>query len=278
MSTTSRQRLDVMLVEKGLAESREKAKRIILSGSVYVAGQKVDKAGTLVSSKEDITIEGDAIPFVSRGGLKLQKALDLFQPPVSGRVYMDVGASTGGFTDCLLQYGASKVYSIDVGYGQLAWGLRQDDRVVVMERTNIRKVTRGDLEELPQGAVIDVAFISLQIVLPIIKELLLPGSHIIALVKPQFEAGREKVGKHGVVRSPETHRQVLENIIAVCHQLGFILKNLTFSPVKGPKGNIEFLIHLCNCHEDEMNSYDMEMDAGGLIDKVVKSAHDELKV
>lgn len=278
MSTTSKQRLDVVLVEKGLIQSREQAKRIILSGKVFVGGCMVDKAGTLVYPEDDIHIEGDSIPFVSRGGLKLQKALELFQPPVEGRIYMDVGASTGGFTDCLLKHGAKKVYSIDVGYGQLAWGLRQDDRVVVMERTNIRKVTRKDLEDMPQGAVIDVAFISLKLVLPVIKDLLLPDSHIIALIKPQFEAGRKKVGKNGVVRSPETHREVLENIVSISRKLHFIPKNITFSPIKGPKGNIEFLLHLYYCNIDEINSYDTGIDTGLLIDRVIKSAHEELKV
>jgi len=276
MSTTSKQRLDVLLVEKGLVESREKAKRIILSGSVYVAGQKIDKAGTLVSPQDEIHIEGDPIPFVSRGGLKLQKALDMFKPPVKDRVYMDVGASTGGFTDCLLQYGAKKVYSIDVGYGQLAWSLRHDKRVVVMERTNIRKVTKDDFEELPQGAVIDVSFISLKLVLPVVKEILLPDSHIIALIKPQFEAGREKVGKKGVVRSAETHKEVLEDILFACRQLGFVIKNLSFSPVKGPKGNIEFLVHLYY-HSQEESHYDNKVDIENLVDKVVEAAHSDLK-
>ncbi len=275
MSTTSKQRLDVMLVEKGLAESREKAKRIILSGSVYVAGKRIDKAGTLVSPDDEIYIEGDSIPFVSRGGLKLEKALELFKPPVKDRVYMDVGASTGGFTDCLLQHGARKVYSIDVGYGQLAWSLRQDDRVVVMERTNIRNVTRNDLNELPRGAVIDVAFISLKIVLPVIRDILLPDSHVIALVKPQFEAGREKVGKHGVVRSPQTHREVLRSTALAAHELGFILKGITYSPIKGPKGNIEFLIHLY-IGDDITHSHLLDVNFDDIIDRVVDSAHREL--
>lgn len=276
MSTTPKQRLDVLLVEKGLVESREKAKGIILSGSVYVGGRRVDKAGTLVSPQDEIRIEGDPIPFVSRGGLKLQKALDLFKPPVKDRVYMDVGASTGGFTDCLLQHGARKVYSIDVGYGQLAWSLRHDNRVVVMERTNIRNVTKDDFEELPQGAVIDVSFISLKLVLPVVKEVLLPDSHIIALIKPQFEAGREKVGKKGVVRSAETHKEVLQDILLACHKFGFVIKNLSFSPVKGPKGNIEFLVHLYYSGQ-EYSFYDNNIDMEKLINKVVDSAHSELK-
>lgn len=278
MSTTSKQRLDLLMVEKGLAESREKAKGIILSGAVYVSGQRVDKAGTLISPEEDIHVEGDSLPFVSRGGLKLQKALDLFKPPVSNRIYMDIGASTGGFTDCLLQFGAKKVYSIDVGYGQLSWNLRNDHRVIVMERTNIRNVTRDDLPEAPQGAVIDVAFISLGIVLPVVKGLLLPDSHIIALVKPQFEAGRKKVGKKGVVRSPETHAEVLEGILSICHDLGFTMEGLTFSPIKGPKGNIEFLIHLYKGYEDSTDLGSHVEENRRLIDRVVMASHEELKV
>lgn len=278
MSTASRHRLDVMMVKKGLVESREKAKALILSGTVYVEGQKVDKAGTQVSSQDEINIAGNPIPFVSRGGLKLQKALDRFNPPVRDRVYIDVGASTGGFTDCLLQYGARKVYSVDVGYGQLAWSLRQDDRVVVMERTNIRNVSKDDFVELPEGSVIDVAFISLTMVLPVIKEIILPDSHVIALIKPQFEAGREKVGKKGVVRSPETHKEVLQNIVLASNQLGFIIKNIDFSPIKGPKGNIEFLIHLYKGFEGEGLSHDGREKIWCMIDKVVDSAHRELMI
>jgi 23S rRNA (cytidine1920-2'-O)/16S rRNA (cytidine1409-2'-O)-methyltransferase len=276
MSTTSRQRLDLVMVEKGLVESRERAKRIILSGAVYVAGQRIDKAGTFVSPEDDIYIERDSMPFVSRGGLKLEKALDYFKPPVNGRVYLDVGASTGGFTDCLLQYGAKKVYAIDVGYGQLAWTLRQDKRVVVMERTNIRNVTRADFDVSPQGAVVDVSFISLKVVLPVIKGLLLPDSHIIALVKPQFEAGPKKVGKKGVVRSQETHREVLESIVSTCYGLGFTVEGLTFSPIKGPKGNVEFLIHLYNNHEDSMSSEGHGAEIKELIVQVVSASHTEL--
>lgn len=244
MSTASKQRLDLLLVERGLVDTREKAKRAILSGVVFVGGQRVDKAGTMVNSEDDIIIKSDPVPFVSRGGLKLQKALELFQPPVKGRIYIDVGASTGGFTDCLLQYGAAKVYSIDVGYGQLAWELRQDSRVVVMERTNIRHLTSADLSDVPQGAVVDVSFISLSLVLPVIQKILAPESHVITLIKPQFEAGREKVGKNGVVRCTDTHKEVLEKILLLSRDLDFIIKNLTFSPVKGPKGNVEFLLHL----------------------------------
>ena len=277
MSTMPKQRLDVVLVQKGLVESREKAKRIILSGAVYVAGQKIDKAGTLVSPEDDIYIEDNHIPFVSRGGLKLKKALDLFKPTVKNRVYMDVGASTGGFTDCLLQHGAKKVYAIDVGYGQLAWSLRQDSRVVVMERTNIRNVTKDNFEDLPQGAVIDVAFISLKLVLPVVKDVLLPDSHLIALIKPQFEAGRHEVGKKGVVRSPETHKEVLQEILLVSKQLGFHIKNLSFSPIKGPKGNIEFLVHLYKNSSDQESIEENFHDIEKLINKVVESAHRELK-
>lgn len=276
MSTTSKQRLDIILVNKGLAVSREKAKRIILSGVVRVDGQMVDKPGTLISPESAIIVEEDPIPFVSRGGLKLQKALDIFKPPVEDRVYIDVGASTGGFTDCLLKYGAKKVYSIDVGYGQLAWKLRQDHRVVVMERVNIRDVTREDLEDEPQGAVIDVSFISLKIVLPVVKEILLPDSHIVSLIKPQFEAGREKVGKNGVVRSPDIHKEVLSEVLSTCLQLGLTFKGLTFSPIKGPKGNIEFLIHLYKGKGNTVSPYKNDIEYGHLIDDTVKAAHSEL--
>ncbi|HZJ56765.1 MAG TPA: TlyA family RNA methyltransferase [Clostridia bacterium] len=276
MSTTSKQRLDLMLVEMGLAASREKAKRIILSGIVRVDGQRVDKSGTFVSPEAKIFVEEDPVPFVSRGGLKLQKALETFKPPVKDRIYIDVGASTGGFTDCLLKFGAKKVYSIDVGYGQLAWKLRQDHRVVVMERTNIRDVTGKDLEDTPQGAVVDVAFISLRIVLPVINEILLPDSHIISLIKPQFEAGREKVGRKGVIRSPEVHREVLNNVLSTANQLDLTLKGLTFSPIKGPKGNIEFLLHLYKGHIGDERPLVDTVEHIRLIESVVKTAHGQL--
>ncbi|HZJ83508.1 MAG TPA: TlyA family RNA methyltransferase [Clostridia bacterium] len=277
MPKVSKERLDVILVKKGLIGTREKAKRVILAGTVYVSGERIDKVGTMVNPKEDIVVKGDPIPFVSRGGLKLKEALEVFNIPVRDRIYIDVGASTGGFTDCLLQNGAKKVYAVDVGYGQLAWSLRQDNRVVVMERTNIRNVSETDFEDDLQGAVIDVAFISLKIVLPVVKNILVPGSHIITLIKPQFEAGREKVGKNGVVLSPKTHIEVLRNILLKCSQLNLTLKGLTFSPVKGPKGNIEFLAHLYSDKKGGL-CYNKDRVDVELVHEVVKAAHLELIV
>ncbi len=237
-------RLDVILTEKGLCESRSKAQALIMSGQVFVNGQKCDKAGTPVDAGADIEIRGSACPYVSRGGLKLEKALRDFGVDPTGYVCSDSGASTGGFTDCLLQKGAKKVFAIDVGYGQLAWRIRTDERVVCMERTNIRYVTPEDLGEPLDLSVVDVSFISLSIVLPAIQKLLKPTGQVLCLIKPQFEAGKEKVGKKGVVRDPAVHEEVLERFLALAAELNFTLRNLTFSPVKGPEGNIEFLGHL----------------------------------
>lgn len=237
-------RLDQRLVELGLAQSRERSKTTIMAGLVLVDGQKTDKAGALVKEDADIRILGGELPYVSRGGLKLRRAIDCFGLDLSGAVMADIGASTGGFTDCALQNGAKKVYAIDVGYGQLAWKLRTDERVINLERTNIRKVTPVDLGELLTFASIDVAFISLDKVLPTVWELLFPGGMAAALIKPQFEAGRGKVGKHGVVKEPETHREVIEKVIAVAESLGFVILGLDYSPIKGPEGNIEYLICL----------------------------------
>lgn len=237
-------RLDQRLVELGLAQSRERAKTTIMAGLVLVDGQKTDKAGALVKEDADIRILGGELPYVSRGGLKLRRAIDCFGLDLSGAVMADIGASTGGFTDCALQNGARKVYAIDVGYGQLAWKLRTDERVINLERTNVRNVTPVDLGELLTFASIDVAFISLDKVLPTVWELLLPGGMAAALIKPQFEAGRGKVGKHGVVKEPETHREVIEKVIAVAESLGFVILGLDYSPIKGPEGNIEYLICL----------------------------------
>jgi 23S rRNA (cytidine1920-2'-O)/16S rRNA (cytidine1409-2'-O)-methyltransferase len=242
--STSKERLDVLLVRKNLIESREKAKAAIMAGLVYVGGKKVDKPGTLVRVDEEVIIKGDPIPYVSRGGLKLEKALKTFNISVEGKVFMDVGASTGGFTHCLLLNGAKKVYAIDVGYGQLAWQLRQDQRVVVMERTNIRYVTADMFDEPIQGATIDVSFISLKLVLPVVKDIVQDGSDIIALIKPQFEAGREKVGKKGIVKDPRVHAEVLLGFIEMCQQLEVTLYDITYSPITGPEGNIEFLAHV----------------------------------
>lgn len=239
-----KERLDVLLVERGLAESRSRAQAVIMAGEVYVNGQKADKAGMDVPLEAEIEVRGSVCPYVSRGGLKLEKALRDFGVDPTGYVCSDSGASTGGFTDCLLQQGASKVFAIDVGYGQLAWKIRSDPRVVVMERTNIRYVTPEDLGEALDLSVVDVSFISLRIVLPAIQRLLKPAGQVLCLIKPQFEAGKENVGKKGVVRDPAVHEQVLRDFVQLAAELGFTLKNLTFSPVKGPEGNIEFLGHL----------------------------------
>ena len=240
-----KKRLDVLLVEQGYAESRTKAQAIIMSGTVYVAGQKADKPGVSYEEHVPIEVRGAACPYVSRGGLKLEKALRDFGVDPTGYVCSDSGASTGGFTDCLLQQGAQKVFAIDVGYGQLDWKIRSDPRVVVMERTNIRYVTPEQLGEPLDLSVIDVSFISLRIVLPAIKALLKPHSgQVLCLIKPQFEAGKEKVGKKGVVRDPAVHCEVLDDFVALTQQTGFRILGLTFSPVKGPEGNIEFLAHL----------------------------------
>lgn len=239
-----KERLDVLLVEKGLCESRSRAQAVIMSGEVYVNGQKSDKPGTPTDVEAEIEICGNACPYVSRGGLKLEKALRDFGVDPTGLTCLDSGASTGGFTDCLLQNGAKQVFAIDVGYGQLAWSIRTDPRVVCMERTNIRYVTPEHLGTPVQLAVIDVSFISLRIVLPAVKALLSADGQIICLIKPQFEAGKENVGKKGVVRDPAVHQAVLNSFLQLADELQMTVCNLTFSPVKGPEGNIEFLGHL----------------------------------
>ena len=239
-----KKRLDVLLVERLYADSRTKAQAIIMSGNVYVNGQKADKPGTSFEETVEIEVRGAVCPYVSRGGLKLEKALRDFGVKPEGYVCSDSGASTGGFTDCLLQQGAKKVFAIDVGYGQLDWKIRSDERVVVMERTNIRYVTPEDLGEPLDLSVIDVSFIGLEIVLPTIKTLLKPTGQVLCLIKPQFEAGKENVGKKGVVRDPKIHKMVLDNFVSLVNSLGFRILGLTFSPVKGPEGNIEFLGHL----------------------------------
>ena len=240
-----KKRLDVLLVERLYAETRSKAQAIIMSGNVYVNGQKADKPGTSFEESVEIEVRGAVCPYVSRGGLKLEKALRDFGVKPDGFVCSDSGASTGGFTDCLLQQGAKKVFAIDVGYGELNWKIRNDPRVVVMERTNIRYVTPEDLGEPLDLSVIDVSFIGLELVLPTIKNLLKPGQgQVLCLIKPQFEAGRENIGKNGVVRDPKIHQMVLDNFVTLVHGLGFTILGLTFSPVKGPAGNIEFLGHL----------------------------------
>lgn len=239
-----KKRLDVLLVENGYAPSREKAKAIIMSGIVYVDGQKEDKAGTSFEETAKLEVRGHTLKYVSRGGLKLEKAMSHFDVTLDGKVCMDVGASTGGFTDCMLQNGAVKVYSVDVGHGQLDWKLRNDPRVVCMEKTNIRYVTPEDIQEPVEFSSIDVSFISLTKVLGPVRELLTPDGEIVCLIKPQFEAGREKVGKKGVVREKSVHLEVIRMVMQYAASIGFEIKNLEFSPIKGPEGNIEYLLHL----------------------------------
>ena len=261
-------RLDQLVFGKGLAESRERAKAYIMAGSVYVNGQKETKPGTSVAEDAAVEMRGETLPYVSRGGWKLEKALRVFPIDVKDAVCIDCGASTGGFTDVLLQSGAAKVYAVDVGYGQLAWSLRTDPRVVCMERTNIRYVTPEDLGEPLDLSVIDVSFISLGLVLPVVKTLLKSTGQVLCLIKPQFEAGKDKVGKKGVVRDPAVHEEVLQNFISLAKSLDFTIRNLTFSPVKGPEGNIEFLAHLSMQPGQEMLPD---------IDALVAQAHAALK-
>ena len=239
-----KERLDVLLVNRGLAASREKAKAVIMAGIVYVDGQKEDKAGATFVDTVNIEVRGNTLKYVSRGGLKLEKAMSHFGLSLEGKVCMDVGASTGGFTDCMLQNGAVKVYSIDVGHGQLDWKLRNDPRVVCMERTNIRYVTPEDIGEPASFVSIDVSFISLTKVLTPVRELLAENGEIVCLIKPQFEAGREKVGKKGVVRDPKVHLEVIRAVMDFASSIGFEILQLEFSPIKGPEGNIEYLLHL----------------------------------
>ena len=241
----SKIRLDVYLTENGMTSSRERAKALIMAGQVYVKNQKCDKAGTMLDENEkDVEIRGEQLKYVSRGGLKLEKAMEVFPITLTDKVTMDIGASTGGFTDCMLQNGARKVYSVDVGYGQFAWKLRQDRRVVNMERTNIRYVTREDIGELIDFASIDVSFISLKLVLPPAYNLLKDDGEIVALIKPQFEAGKGQVGKKGVVRDKKVHFQVIREVIDFATSNGFALLGLSYSPIKGPEGNIEYLAYL----------------------------------
>ena len=239
-----KERLDVLLVKRGLAPSREKAKAMIMAGNVFVDGQREDKAGTFFQEEVPIEIHGHTLKYVSRGGLKLEKAMQHFDLSLDGKICMDIGASTGGFTDCMLQNGAVKVYAVDVGYGQFAWKLRQDPRVVCMEKTNIRYVTPEDIADVLDFASVDVSFISLTKVLGPAKELLREGGEMVCLIKPQFEAGKEKVGKKGVVRDKSVHLEVIEKVISFAKEIGFQVLNLEFSPIKGPEGNIEYLVHL----------------------------------
>ena len=242
-----KERLDVLLVKKNLAESREKAKAVIMAGIVYVDDQKEDKAGSMFEETAKIEVRGSTLKYVSRGGLKLEKAMTHFGVTLDQKICMDVGASTGGFTDCMLQNGAVKVYSVDVGHGQLAWKLRNDPRVVCMEKTNIRYVTPEEIPDRIQFVSIDVSFISLTKVLGPVKALMEPDGEVVCLIKPQFEAGREKVGKKGVVREKSVHLEVIEMVASFAGSIGFEALHLEFSPIKGPEGNIEYLLHLRNC-------------------------------
>lgn len=270
----NKERLDVLLVERGLAETREKAKRSIMAGLVYTNEERLDKPGEKVKIDIPLTIKGNVLPYVSRGGLKLEKALKVFDLTVEDKIMLDIGASTGGFTDCALQNGVRMSYALDVGYNQLAWKLRQDDRVVVMERTNFRYVTPQDLAgEMPNFATIDVSFISLKLILPVLKTLLVAGSDIVALVKPQFEAGREQVGKKGIVRDEKVHLQVVNKIVDFALEQGFNAVNLSFSPITGGDGNIEYLLHLKWMGEQDKGQNQLPIEPS----QIVKDSHQEFK-
>ena len=266
-----KERLDILMVKRGLAASREKAKAIIMSGDVLVEGQREDKAGTMFVDTVKITLKGNPLPYVSRGGLKLEKAMKNFGLILDGKVCMDVGSSTGGFTDCMLQNGAVKVYAVDVGHGQLDWGLRNDPRVVCMERTNIRYVVPEDIQEKPSFVSIDVSFISLTKVLEPVYNLMEEGGELVCLIKPQFEAGREKVGKKGVVRDPKVHEEVINKVMDYASSIGFELLDLEFSPIKGPEGNIEYLLHVVKTEKTEeekpLSAESVVKDAHGTLDK-----------
>jgi 23S rRNA (cytidine1920-2'-O)/16S rRNA (cytidine1409-2'-O)-methyltransferase len=267
-----KERLDIILADLGLVNSRERARSIIMAGVVYVDNQKIDKPGTKVSVNANIEVRGNPIPYVSRGGLKLEKALNEFNIDLTGLVTIDIGASTGGFTDCMLQKGAVKVFSIDVGYGQLAWSLRSDSRVVCMERTNVRYVTPETLGETADFATMDVSFISIMKVLPAANELLNEQGRLVCLIKPQFEAGKEKVGKKGVVRDKNVHKEVIETIIDFCmNKMNFEILGLTYSPIKGPEGNIEYLVYL-----NKTKTLETPLDMKHLIEQVVEQANSSL--
>ncbi len=266
---SEKKRLDCLIFDLGLAESREKAKTMIMMGNVYVENQKSDKPGTMVSEDAKIEVRGATLPYVSRGGLKLEKAMQCFDVVLQDKICMDIGASTGGFTDCMLQNGAAKVYAVDVGYGQLAWKLRTDDRVVNLERTNIRYLTEEQVSDPIAFASVDVSFISLCLVLPVARNFLTEQGEMVCLIKPQFEAGRGKVGKKGVVREKAVHIEVIEKILTFVLEHGFSVRNLTFSPVKGPEGNIEYLIHIQKSERPEqMGQWN--------IDELVEYSHQEL--
>lgn len=264
-----KKRLDVLLFEKGFTESREKAKALIMSGIVYVNNQKKDKCGEQFDEDSVVEVRGSSLKYVSRGGLKLEKAMKVFPIDLSGKITMDIGASTGGFTDCMLQNGAKKVYSIDVGYGQLAWKLRNDERVINLERTNMRYVTKEQVPDLIDFFSIDVSFISLKLLLPVARELLSSGATAVCLIKPQFEAGKENVGKNGVVRDKNVHTDVVNMIIDFCLENGYSVLGLDYSPVKGPQGNIEYLIYI---RKDENTVNTLNVSASDIVNK----SHEEL--
>ena len=272
-----KERLDVLLVKKGLAPSREKAKAVIMAGSVYVDGQKEDKAGSVFDEESaQIEVRGHVLPYVSRGGLKLEKALKVFPITLTNKICMDIGASTGGFTDCMLQNGAAKVYSVDVGYGQLDWKLRQDERVVCMEKTNFRYMTPEDIPDVLDFASVDVSFISLDKILTPAYALLKEQGEMVALIKPQFEAGREKVGKKGVVRDPKVHEEVISRIVRHADEVSFEVLDLSYSPIRGPEGNIEYLIHLRKNPERTVYPDILEVFEKK-IKEIVEEAHQELE-
>lgn len=272
-----KERLYVLLVKKGLAPSREKAKAVIMAGSVYVDGQKEDKAGSVFDEESaQIEVRGHVLPYVSRGGLKLEKALKVFPITLTDKICMDIGASTGGFTDCMLQNGAVKVYSVDVGYGQLDWKLRQDDRVVCMEKTNFRYMTPEDIPDVLDFASVDVSFISLDKILTPAYALLREQGEMVALIKPQFEAGREKVGKKGVVRDPKVHEEVISRIVRHADEVSFEVLDLSYSPIRGPEGNIEYLIHLKKNPERTVYPDILEVFEKK-IKEIVEEAHQELE-
>ncbi|MEG0641057.1 MAG: TlyA family RNA methyltransferase [Clostridium sp.] len=270
----AKERIDILLVNKGFFDSREKARKNIMAGLVFVNSNRVDKAGEKIKVDSDIQVKGDAIGFVSRGGLKLSKAMKSFNIDLNNKICMDVGASTGGFTDCMLKSSAAKVYAVDVGYGQMAWVLRTDERVVCMERTNIRYVTTENIDEELDFASIDVSFISLRLVLPVLKKLLQDNGEILALIKPQFEAGREKVGKKGVVRDPAVHEEVILRIMNFAVSIGYRIKGLDFSPVKGPEGNIEYLLYITK--DNLLLENEEVINIEDLAKKIVSESHDTL--
>jgi len=252
MTKQPKERVDILLVERGLCETREKAKRSIMAGLVFSNETRIDKAGEKIAIDAPLQVKGNTLKYVSRGGLKLEKALEIFDMSVGGKLMLDIGSSTGGFTDCALQNGARHCYALDVGSNQLAWKIRSDERVTVMEKTNFRYSTPADFTEgLPEFATIDVSFISLSLILPVLKTILLPGGDVMALVKPQFEAGREKVGKNGIVRDKKVHLEVLEKTATMAMEAGFVVKDASFSPITGGEGNIEFLFHLVSLKDGQ---------------------------